>query len=229
MYSIGQRIREHRKKNLLTQEQLADMLGVTFQSVSKWERGTTYPDLSMIGPITRALSITSDELLGLVSDNYDAEHERHDAMLKKYRDSEDHGQSYAAACDAVRDCPDEDSYLEWQAMAEYKLALAESVKPDGDAEFMEEMIENSNRHFEFLVENCTDPCIYKKAVLGKILTLYFSGRETEADWSAEFEYPASEIKTAKDALRLLPEGVRLREISESENKEKEIEKQIRHL
>ena len=65
MNHIGQRIRELRRKNDLTQEKMADYLGVTYQSVSKWECGTTYPDLAMIVPIARLLHVTADELLGM--------------------------------------------------------------------------------------------------------------------------------------------------------------------
>ena len=43
--AIGENIRNFRKKNDLTQEALADRLGVTYQSISRWENGTTYPDL----------------------------------------------------------------------------------------------------------------------------------------------------------------------------------------
>ena len=39
MTNIGQRIKELRKQNDLTQEKMADFLGVTYQSVSKWETG----------------------------------------------------------------------------------------------------------------------------------------------------------------------------------------------
>ncbi|MBO5299217.1 MAG: helix-turn-helix transcriptional regulator, partial [Clostridia bacterium] len=48
MNNIGQRIRELRKKNDLTQEVLADFLGVTYKAVSKWECGLSMPDLSLI-------------------------------------------------------------------------------------------------------------------------------------------------------------------------------------
>ena len=41
MYNIGQKIRELRRKNDLTQEKLADYLGVTYQCVSKWECGVS--------------------------------------------------------------------------------------------------------------------------------------------------------------------------------------------
>lgn len=62
---IGETIRNYRKKNDLTQEQLADRLGVTYQSISRWENGTTYPDLELLPAISEVLSVTVDELLGI--------------------------------------------------------------------------------------------------------------------------------------------------------------------
>ena len=62
---IGENIRNFRKKNDLTQEAFADRLGVTYQSVSRWENGTTYPDLELIPSIAQILSVTVDELLGM--------------------------------------------------------------------------------------------------------------------------------------------------------------------
>lgn len=64
MKNIGQRIKELRKKNDLTQEKLADYLGVTYKSVSKWECGLTAPDLALIVPLSKALGVSTDELLG---------------------------------------------------------------------------------------------------------------------------------------------------------------------
>ena len=63
--TIGENIRNFRKKNDLTQETLADHLGVTYQSISRWENGTTYPDLELIPAIAEVLSVTVDELLGM--------------------------------------------------------------------------------------------------------------------------------------------------------------------
>ena len=63
MKNIGKRIKDLRKKNDLTQEKLADLLGVTYKSVSKWECGLTTPDLAMIVPLARVLHVSADELL----------------------------------------------------------------------------------------------------------------------------------------------------------------------
>jgi transcriptional regulator with XRE-family HTH domain len=63
--TIGENIRNFRKKNDLTQETLADRLGVTYQSISRWENGTTYPDLELIPAIAEVLAVTVDELLGM--------------------------------------------------------------------------------------------------------------------------------------------------------------------
>lgn len=63
--TIGENIRSFRKKNDLTQEALADRLGVTYQSISRWENGTTYPDLELIPAIAEILAVSTDELLGM--------------------------------------------------------------------------------------------------------------------------------------------------------------------
>ena len=63
--AIGQNIRDFRKKNNLTQENLAERLGVTYQSISRWENGTTYPDLELIPAIAEILTVTVDELFGI--------------------------------------------------------------------------------------------------------------------------------------------------------------------
>ena len=63
--TVGENIRNFRKKNDLTQEEFAERLGVTYQSVSRWENGTTYPDMELLPAISQALAVTIDELLGM--------------------------------------------------------------------------------------------------------------------------------------------------------------------
>lgn len=63
--NIGENIRSCRRKMNLTQEQLADKLGVSFQSVSRWENDLTYPDMELIPALTGIFGISADELLGV--------------------------------------------------------------------------------------------------------------------------------------------------------------------
>ncbi len=65
MDHIGQKIKELRKKADMTQDRLADYLGVSAQAVSKWECGIATPDLSLIPPLCRLLGCSADELLGI--------------------------------------------------------------------------------------------------------------------------------------------------------------------
>lgn len=59
----GQLITELRKEKGLTQKQLADALNVTDKAVSKWERGLSFPDISMLEPIAETLDISIMEIL----------------------------------------------------------------------------------------------------------------------------------------------------------------------
>lgn len=60
---LGKVIRTYRKKKGLTQEEVANRLGVTTPAVNKWENGVTYPDITLLAPIARLLDISLDTLL----------------------------------------------------------------------------------------------------------------------------------------------------------------------
>lgn len=60
---IGKFIAELRKKKKMTQEELAEKLGVTNRSVSRWENGKCMPDLSLLPLLSKELDITINELL----------------------------------------------------------------------------------------------------------------------------------------------------------------------
>ena len=60
---IGKVIRICRKKKGMTQEEMANRLGVSTPAVNKWEKGVSQPDIQLLAPIARLLGITLDELL----------------------------------------------------------------------------------------------------------------------------------------------------------------------
>ena len=65
---IGKKIQKLRKERGLTQEALAEKIGVSAQAVSKWENGYSCPDISVLPTLASILGVSTDELLG------DAEH-----------------------------------------------------------------------------------------------------------------------------------------------------------
>lgn len=63
---IDLKIAELRKKKGMTQQELGDILGVSYQTVSKWENNVTMPDIAMLPALSRYFGISVDALLGLV-------------------------------------------------------------------------------------------------------------------------------------------------------------------
>ena len=63
--TLGNRISTLRKKLKLTQDQLAEQLGVTAQAVSKWENDQSCPDITMLPRLAEIFSCSTDELLGI--------------------------------------------------------------------------------------------------------------------------------------------------------------------
>lgn len=62
---IGENMKRIRRERGLTQEEVAAHLGISFQSISKWERGDGYPDITMLPALANYLGISIDELLGV--------------------------------------------------------------------------------------------------------------------------------------------------------------------
>lgn len=60
---IGRFILELRKEKNMTQQELADRIGVTDRAISKWENGKGMPDLSLMQPLCKELGITINDLL----------------------------------------------------------------------------------------------------------------------------------------------------------------------
>lgn len=61
---VGKTIYEKRKSLGITQQMLAEKLHISFQAISKWENGISYPDIETLPLIASALNISIDSLLG---------------------------------------------------------------------------------------------------------------------------------------------------------------------
>lgn len=85
---IGNKIRDLRKKHKITQEQLAECIGVSFQAVSKWENNIALPDITLVPVIAHYFGISTDELLSYNSNEIDREIEEFVIEAAKYRETD---------------------------------------------------------------------------------------------------------------------------------------------
>lgn len=64
MEKVGRKIAELRKNHNMTQLELADQIGISFQAVSNWERGNSMPDISKLPELASLFNVSVDEILG---------------------------------------------------------------------------------------------------------------------------------------------------------------------
>lgn len=79
---IAENLRRMRRERDLTQEELANFIGVSFQAVSKWERGEGYPDITFLPVLANFFETTIDALLGM-------DEMRDNAEIEKINDTAD--------------------------------------------------------------------------------------------------------------------------------------------
>lgn len=101
--SIGENIKRLRRERGITQETLADAMNISCPAISKWERGETFPDITMVLPLAAYFGVSTDELLGLdaakneqkIQDYLDEyhrlgalgkEHEKFDLMMRAHEE-----------------------------------------------------------------------------------------------------------------------------------------------
>lgn len=163
---FGEKVRSLRTERGLTQEKLADFLGVSFQAVSKWERGDTVPDIYMLPSIASFFGVTIDYLL-----NYDvnkekdiSEYEKKYYQLWQARDSE---ALVSVMKEAIIRYP-----AEYRLLVRYLNALVWHKEKSDEA-----IIEAKNEIiavYERIIDNCTVDSIRmwaKKIIIGFYIKL----------------------------------------------------------
>ena len=63
--NIGETIKRMRKEREITQEEFAQVLGVSCQSVSRWENCSCYPDIELVPTIASFFGVSTDNLMGV--------------------------------------------------------------------------------------------------------------------------------------------------------------------
>ncbi|MBQ7715661.1 MAG: helix-turn-helix transcriptional regulator [Clostridia bacterium] len=172
--TIGENIRALRTKKGVTQEQLSEVIGVTCAAVSKWERGETYPDITLIFPLAYYFGVSVDELMGYNEGKVEEDIRR---TLEEYQSLLFSGDDEAAKRiieKAYRDYPDN-----YEIMARYMWKLGiEDAEPDLETALAHK--EELTRISDKIIGGCTDGLIRLWAWKMKAVLLHAEGKTDEA-------------------------------------------------
>lgn len=102
---INQIIREKRKELSLTQEQIAEFLGVSTPAVNKWEKGITYPDITLLPALARLLKTDLNTLMSFNEDLTDIEIENFVNELDKVVQEQGYQVAFQKAIDKIHEYP----------------------------------------------------------------------------------------------------------------------------
>lgn len=111
--NIGSVIRKYRKEAGLTQEEMADRLGVTAPAVNKWENGNSNPDIELLAPIARLLHISLDTLMSFHEELTPSEIGEMIRQMDKMFESEGFERVYEWALEKIKEYPN-CNMLIWQ-------------------------------------------------------------------------------------------------------------------
>ncbi len=95
---IAENLRRLRQSKALTQEQLAERLGVSFQSVSRWETGLSYPDIELIPELAAFFDVSTDVLMGVEKSTMEQNLARDKKRLRMGFDTLEEELAFAEEC-----------------------------------------------------------------------------------------------------------------------------------
>ena len=179
---IGEKVRTLRLQQKMTQEQLADRLGVSYQSISRWENGITYPDIEFLPAIANYFSVSLDYLMG----QDDAEKRR--AIKKQINKIADMGTNDEdELIEFIRSCRREKENAECFEDICYSLRYSPLHKST-------KVIEELRKSMDVFFEECDDVSIRSRA-LG-----YYASLEEEAHIKVLLDRYSYDQTTQRDYL-----------------------------
>ena len=162
--SLGENIKRKRIERGLTQEEVATHLGVSFQSVSKWERCDGYPDIELLPSIANYFNISIDELLGMSNAEKAEKYKKINDIWAENNRSGKHKENVYLMRDALKTFPNDALLL---------VQLSTSLeKLDGTEEEKMNYLRESIAVQEQIIRYCDD-CEVRGATLYNICFAYW--------------------------------------------------------
>ncbi len=197
--NIGKSVRALRQERNVTQEELANAIGVTAQAVSKWERGEGYPDITLMPRIARYFEVSLDTVYGI-----DKTEEKQEirGLINRTRGNMGAGERETLLREGLEKYPGS-----FELMAELADALVSGRKNPEEALSL----------YEEVLARCTDQAVRSSAYAGICRVLEEMGRHKEAVRAAEklpemtqtSAYMLSRILTGEKLIRHLQHSVQM--------------------
>ena len=169
--TIGANIKRLRAAKEITQEQLSVAMNVTCAAVSKWERGETYPDITLLQPLAYYFGVTLDELMGYDQEKIAADI---DEVLAAYTAHIHDGEGRAIITKAYRDYPND-----YRIMSRYMWSIAGDLADNDPAVLLthkDELLSICRK----ILEGCTDDSLRLSAWNMEAKLLHAEGKTDEA-------------------------------------------------
>ena len=195
--AISDKIKEHRTKCGMTQAQLAEILGVTPQAISKWEKGIGSPDLSAICPLADALKITTDDLLDHNKKYYELNNRWWRLARKCDRWESPYEELVALDDEIIAKFPNDTIFLWRRVCDEFKVVPRKTLEQEKQA-----WLSRCEKHCAELIEKNPDFEEYKHKMVEILME---SGRTDEA-----IAYAHSKCKDPNVAMKKVLRGDDLR-------------------
>ena len=193
---IAENLKRLRKERGLTQEALADFVGVSYQAVSKWERGDGYPDITLLPVIAGFFGVTLDDLVGMNEIHNKEKYDEFNLKAGKLASEGKIGEAIATLREGLKAFPSD-----YHFMAELACYL------DGYGKTKEERQANGEeaiRISERILEFCTDTSIRNDVQANICYAMKRYGDKEKARKMAE-SLP-NYYKTAQQVLPIFLEG-----------------------
>lgn len=207
--NFSERIRELRKAAGYTQQKIADMLGTTCQSVSRWETGVSMPDISILPSICSLLGTSADELLGI---NEQKRRDEIAALLAKtsisvLQSREDLVRNAETLRQALRRYHGEVDLM--KRLCEVLQGIAEYTADDEDASAYHALQNEQLALYDLLLRRVTEGEERFRLIADKCMLLHDMGRQDEAILLAQ-DLPSGKV-TAQGTLQYILTGEKLAE------------------
>lgn len=200
---LGANIRRYRLQRGLTQEEVANHLGVSFQSISKWERGEAYPDIEMLPVLANYFGVNIDELLGVSEQARKEKYDEFNSSWSYNNKNGFHSENVKLMYDALKLFPNDALLL---------VQLSTSLeKLEGTKEEKEKYLRESIAVQEQIINYCPD-CEVRGATLYNICFAYWKIGDKEK--AIEQAKKLSNLyKSRENALVYFLTGEEKREVS----------------